>query len=115
MDAAFDPGKPDSLLSVFSSATDQLAATLEASRGSEDSPMFSAGDRQIIANSYRIVARNRDHIKYVTSRQLELMNKAAAAYEAVIAALEGDKTQIDAVESYSTAVFQIRLAFQSLK
>ena len=115
VDAAFDSGKPDSLLSVFSSATDQLAAILEASRGPEHSFMFSAEDRQIIANSYRIVARSRDHIKYVTSRQLELMNKADAAYAASIAALKGDKTRIDAVESYSTAVFEVRLAFQSLK
>ncbi len=115
VDAAFDPRKPDSLLSVFSSATDQLAAILEASRGSEDSFMFSAGDRQIVANSYRIIARNRDHIKYITSRQWELMNKADAAYVALIAALEGERSQIDAVESYSTEVFKVRLAFQSLK
>jgi hypothetical protein len=115
VDAAFDPGRGDSLLSVFSSATDQLSATLRASRWSEDSPMLSARDREIIANSYRVVARNRDHIKYVTSREFELMNKGAAAYEALIAALQDDNTQIGAVESYSTEVFQVRLAFHSLK
>jgi hypothetical protein len=115
VDAAFDPGKLDSLLSVFASATDQLAAALEEPQGFSDSPVLSASDREIIANSYRVVARNRDHIKFVTSRELELMNKGAAAYEALIAALEGHNSQIDAVESYSTAVFQVRLAFQSLR
>jgi hypothetical protein len=115
LDAAFDPEKPDSLSSVFSAATDQLAATLEASQDSGDRTILSAGDREIIANGYRVVARNRDHIKYVTSRELELMNKGAAAYDALMAALEGDETHLDAVESYSTAVFQVRLAFQSLR
>jgi hypothetical protein len=114
VDAAFDPGKPDSLLSVFSAATDQLAAILEISPGPADT-MLSAGDREIVANSYRVVARNRDHIKYVTSYELELMDQAAAAYEAVIAALEGNERQIDAVESYSDSVSQVHLAFQSLR
>jgi hypothetical protein len=115
VDAAFDPEEPDSLLSVLSAATGQLAAILETSRESVDKSMLSAGDRELIANSYRVVAHNRDHIKYVTSRELELMNKSAAAYEAVIASLEGDQTKIDAVESYSTAVYQVRLAFRSLR
>jgi hypothetical protein len=114
VDAAFDPGKPDSLLSVFAAATDQLAATLESSQGPVHSEL-SAGDREIVANSYRVVARNRDHLKYVTSYELELMDKAAVAYEAVLAALEGDESQIDTVESYSNSVSQVRLAFQSLR
>ena len=113
VDAAFDPGKPDSLLAVFSAATDQLAATLE-SPGATDT-VLSAGDRELVANSYRVVARNRDHIKYVTSYELKLMDKAAVAYDAVIAELEGNHGQLDAVESYSNTVFQVRLAFRSLK
>jgi hypothetical protein len=113
VEAAFDPAKPDSLLSVFSAATDQLAATLEASQAPADT-LLSAGDRQIIADSYRVVARNRDHVKYVTGYESELMDKAAAAYDALVAALEGNETQLDAVESYSSAVLQVRLAFQSL-
>jgi hypothetical protein len=29
----------------------------------------------LVANGYLVVARNRDHIKYVTSRELELMTR----------------------------------------
>jgi len=112
--AAFDPAKPDSLLSVFSAATNQLAATVETSQGSAV-PVLSAGDREIVANCYRVVARNRDHIKYVTNYEIELMEKAAVAYDAVIAALKGNENQVDLVESYSSAVFQVSLAFQSLR
>ncbi|MBV8357530.1 MAG: hypothetical protein JO189_06280 [Deltaproteobacteria bacterium] len=114
VDAAFDPARPDSLLSVFSAATDRLAATLEISPGPADT-MLSASDREIIANSYRMVAHNRDHLKYVTRYELQLMDQAAAAYEAVIAALGGRETQIEAVESYSDSVSQVQLAFQSLR
>jgi hypothetical protein len=115
VNGAFHPERPDSLLSVFSSATDQLAAILEESDESQDSPMLSANDREIIAKSYRVVARSRDHIKYVTSHELDLMNKGAAAYEALIASLECDNTHFDPVELYSTAVSRVRLAFQSLR
>jgi hypothetical protein len=62
-----------------------------------------------------VVARNRDYIKYVTSRELELINKAGTAYIALMSAFQGDESQLDAVESYSTVVFEVRLAFQSLK
>jgi hypothetical protein len=112
---AFDPGKPDSLLEAFSAATDQLSAMLEASDSAFDRSAFSAGDRNLVANGYRVVARNRDYIKYVTSRELELINKAGTAYDALISAFQGDETQLGAVESYSTIVFEVRLAFQSLK
>jgi hypothetical protein len=112
---AFDPKNPDSLLGVFSAATAQLAALLEATQGIADPRSFSASDRELVANGYREVARNRDHIKYVTDRELELMNKAGTAYDAVISAFQGDETHLDAVESYSTAVFVVRLAFQSLR
>jgi hypothetical protein len=114
VDAAFDPGRPDSLLSVFSAATDQLAATLEISPGPAVTAI-SASDREVIANSYRTIAHDRDHLKYVTRYQLQLMDQAAAAYEAVIAALGEHETQIEAVESYSDLVSQVQLAFQSLK
>jgi hypothetical protein len=112
---AFDPEKPDSLLGTFSAATDQLSAMLEAADSASDRRALSPGDRNLVANGYRVVARNRDYIKYVTSRELELINKAGTAYDALISAFQGDETQLGAVESYSTLVFEVRLAFQSLK
>ena len=112
---AFDPGNPDSLLGIFSAATDLLAAMLEASQSAADRRALSAGDRELVSNGYRVVARNRDHIKYVTSREFELINRAGTAYNALLSAFQGDETQLDAVESYSTVVFEVRLAFQSLQ
>jgi hypothetical protein len=112
--AEFDSNGSDSLLYTFASATDQLEAMLEASDRPASTTM-SAQDREIIANSYRVVARNRDHIKYVSSREQELMIKAGAAYDAVTAAYQGDTTQLDTVETYSTAVLEVSLAFQSLR
>ena len=88
---------------------------LEASESAADRRALSAGDRNLLANGYRVVARNRDHIKYVTSRELELMNKAGTAYDALMSAFQGDETQLDAVQSYSAVVFEVRLTFQSLK
>jgi hypothetical protein len=111
---AFDPGNPDSLLGIFSAATDILAAMLEA-QSAADKRELSAGDRELVSNGYRVVARNRDYIRYVTSREHELMNKAGTAYDALLSAFRGDETQLDAVESYSTVVFEVRLAFQSLQ
>jgi len=112
---AFDPGNPDSLLGIFSAATDLLAAMLEASQSAADRRALSAGDRELVSNGYRVVARNRDHIKYVTSREFELINRAGTAYNALLSAFQDDETQLDAVESYSTVVFEMRLAFQSLQ
>ena len=112
---AFDPGNPDSLLGIFSAATDLLAAMLEASQSAADRRALSADDRELVSNGYRVVARNRDHIKYVTSHELELINKAGTAYNALLSAFQDDETQLDAVESYSTVVFEMRLAFQSLQ
>jgi hypothetical protein len=111
--AEFDPNNSDSLLFVLSSITEQLAAILEAARWSIAAT--SARDREIVANSYRAVARNRDHIKYVTSRGLELMSKARAAYDAISASYQGDSSRLDAVDTYSVSVSEVRLAFQSLK
>jgi hypothetical protein len=115
LDAAFDARKTDSLLSVFAAATAQLAALLEESYGPAGGPALPASDRKIVAESYRVLARNRDHIKYVTSRQLDLSNKSGAAYDSLRAAFEGDDSRLDAVQSYSAAVFSVHLAFQSLK
>ena len=39
--------------------------------------MLSARDREIIANSYRLVVHNRDHLNYVTGYPLQLMDQAA--------------------------------------
>jgi len=44
-----------------------------------------------------------------------MLNKAGTAYSALMSVFQGDETQLDAVESYSTVVFEVRLAFQSLK
>jgi len=95
-------------------ATNQLAKVLEGLDGitNRASP---PQDRETIANGYRTVARNRDHLTYITSRQLELMNKTIAAYDALTAAFEGDSSQLGAVDVYSNAVQEVRLAFQSLK
>jgi hypothetical protein len=112
--AEFDPNGSGSLLYAFASATDQLEAMLEASDRPASATM-SAQDREIVANSYRVVARNHDHVKYVSSREQELMSKGGAAYDAVTAAFQGDTTQLDAVETYSTSVLQVSLAFQSLR
>ena len=112
---AFDSKNPDSLLGVLLAATDQLAAILEATQGSANRTTLSASDRELVGNGYRMVVRNRDHIRYITSRQLELMNEAVTAYNALLSAFQGDRTHLDAVESYSTVVFEVRLAFQSLK
>jgi len=110
----FDPNNSDSLLYAFVAATDQLAEVLEGLDGIADATA-SPQDRETIAKGYRTVARNRDHVTYVTGRQLELMNKAIAAYDALTAAFEGDSSQLDAVDVYSNAVMEVRLAFQSLK
>jgi hypothetical protein len=66
-----------------------------------------------IQNDIFRASRNRDHIRYVTSYESELTDKAAA-YDALMVALEGNETQLDAVESYSSGVLQVRLAFQGL-
>jgi len=109
----FDPDNSDSLLHAFVAATDQLAEVLGGLDGIADTTA-SPQDREAIANGYRTVARNRDHVTYVTSRQLELMNKAIAAYDALAAAFEGNSSQLEAVDVYSMAVLKVRLAFQSL-
>jgi len=98
--AEFDSESPDSLIDAFVAAVDQLEAMLEGPRR-PTSATTSAQDREIVANSYRVVARNRDHIKFVTSRELELMNKSGAAFEAVTEAYQGNSTQLDAVDTYS--------------
>jgi hypothetical protein len=111
--AEFDSKNSNSLLYAFVAATDQLATLLQSSvLASAAAP---PQNREIIANGYGTVARNRDHITYVTNRQLELMNKAIAAYDALTAAIQGDTSQLDAVDAYSNAVQKVRHAFQSLR
>lgn len=68
-----------------------------------------------IAPQYSLRMPANHRIEYVTGRELKLMNKAGAAYSALLSAFQGDETQLDAVESYSAAVFVVRLSFQSLK
>jgi hypothetical protein len=75
-----------------------LAALLDASQSAAERGALSASDRNLAANGYRVVARSRDHIKYVTNRELDLMNKAGTAYDALLSAFRGDETQLDAVE-----------------
>jgi hypothetical protein len=43
------------------------------------------------------------------------MNKDRAAYHSLTAAIEEDPSQLDAVDTYSTAALEVRLAFQSLR
>jgi hypothetical protein len=112
--AAFDPENSHSLLCAFESATDGLSTMLQASAEPQNVAV-PAFDRATIANGYRLVTRDDDHIKYVTGRQFELTNKAGAAYNALVAALQGDESHLNAVDAYSSAVFQVRLALQSLK
>ena len=47
---AFDPKNPESLLEIFSAATAQLAALLEATQGTADRRALSASDRELVAN-----------------------------------------------------------------
>jgi len=39
--------------------------------------MLSASDREILANSYRLVVHNRDYLKYGIGYPLQLMDQAA--------------------------------------
>ena len=107
----FSPDDAESLLSVLSTATEQLAAVLGTSSRSSE---LTAEGRELIANGYRLVAGDRDHIQYVTSRQQELIRKAGLAYDQLTSAIVRDNSQTAAVDSYSMAVFQVRLAFDSL-
>jgi hypothetical protein len=115
IDGNFDPDNPQSLLAVFAAATGRLAGMLQASERSPKVANLSAENREIVANAYRIVARNRDHIRYVTSRESELADKGASAYDALISAFNGDESKLATVDSYSVAVSEVRLAFESLK
>jgi hypothetical protein len=115
IDEDFDPDNPQSLLVVFAAATDRLAGMLYGSEGLSKAANLSATNREIVANAYRIVARNRDHIRYVTNRESELADKGASAYDALISAFNGDESKLATVDSYSAAVSQVRLAFESLK
>jgi len=112
IDRDFSPDNTQSLLSVMSTANDQLAAILQASNRSLKP--VTAEDRYLITNGYRLVARNRDHIRYVTRRQQELVRKGELAFDALTSSIEGNESHLLDVESFSSAVFQVRIAFKSL-
>jgi len=115
LEKEFDPQNAESLLSVYSTAATQLGNVLETSVASSQSGNFSAQDRDLVANGYRLLARNRDHITYVTSRQLDLARKGAAATDALAAAFDRDYEYIAEVHDFSDAVAQVRLSFDSLR
>ena len=79
-----------------------------------DGRIFQQGIARSWQNAYRIVARNRDHIRYVANRESELADKGALAYEALIS-FNGDESTLATVDSYLVAVSKVRLAFESLK
>jgi hypothetical protein len=114
IDEDFDSDNPQSAAAVFVSATDRVAGMLQASESVLRRANLSAGNREIVANAYRIVARNRDHIRYVANRESELADKGALAYEALIS-FNGDESTLATVDSYLVAVSKVRLAFESLK
>ena len=89
---------------MLSAATDQLTAILQASPVFADRAALSSGDREIIANGYQAVARNRDQIRYVTRREGELTGEAWRAYQALMATFDGVESELDAVHSYSSLV-----------
>jgi len=99
---------------MISAAIDELAAMLQTSEEPANIGNLSVENRQIIANGNRLIARNRDHIRYVTSREQELTRKGGSAYDALVAALDEDESQVGAVDAYSSAVSQVHLAFESL-
>jgi hypothetical protein len=115
VNAEFAPDHPGSLLVVYSGATEQLAGVLEAGDASYRTAELSAADRNLVATAYRVLSRNREHLRYVTSRQKELAVDAEAAYQAMLATFNGDNADFTAIDQFSDAVFQTSLAFQSLR
>jgi hypothetical protein len=111
----FAPGDPDSLFYVYSNATDHLAQLLEASSNSFRDSKLSAADRNFAAVAFRSLSRNREHIRYVASRQQELGLEAEAAYDALLASFNGGEENPEAINRFSEDVFQTDLAFRSLR
>lgn len=108
----FDPDGPGSLLSVYSNTTTQLQNTLEST---DESANLSPMERNLVARAYRVVARNRDHIRYVTSRQRQLARDVARAYDVLLASFNHKEVNFDDIDRCSNAVFQTDLAFKSLR
>jgi hypothetical protein len=111
----FDPNSPASLLSTYESATARLQNILELSDESTQRDDLSAEDRYLIARAYRVVARNRDHIQYVTSRQRQLAKEVAHAYDVLLASFNNRDVDLGEIDRCSNAVFQTDLAFKSLR
>lgn len=113
IEGEFDSDNPSSLLSFYSKATTQLGDLLES--GSSGPANLPAQDRNLVANAYRVVARNRDHIRYVTSQQRELAANIVTAYDALVAAFNEDDSRLENIGRCSEMVFRVDLAFKSLK
>jgi hypothetical protein len=115
VDREFAPDGSGSLLVAYSGATEQLARILGAGNDSFRRAGLDAPDRDLIATAFRSVSRNRDHIRYVTSRQQELAADADAAYQALLDTFNGHDANLDAIDRFSNAVFQTDLAFKTLR
>jgi hypothetical protein len=115
VNAEFTSDDPGSLLVVYSGAAKQLARLLENGDASFRNADLSATDRNLVATAYRALFRNREHMRYVTSRQQELAVDAEAAYQAMLATLNGENADLAAIDRFSNAVFQTSLAFESLR
>jgi hypothetical protein len=111
----FDPDDRTSLLFVYSQATARLGNLLESSAPSFRSANLTAEDREIVANAFRSVARNRLHIQYVTSRQKQLSNEAGAAYEALLAELNREEARLSDIDAFSEDAARTKLALETLR
>lgn len=115
MEHEFDPGSPSSLLSVYATATIRLQNILESSNESDGRKSLSPQERYLVARAYRVVARNRDHIQYVTSRQRQLAKAMAHAYDVLLGSFNREQVDLSDIDSCSNEVFQTDLAFKSLR
>jgi hypothetical protein len=113
--AEFASDDPDSLLYVYSHATDHLAQLLEAGSNHFSDSNLSAADRNLVASAFRSLSRNREHIRYVTAQQQQLAVEAEAAYDALLASFNGGEKNPQAINRFSEDVFQTELAFKSLR
>lgn len=111
----FDPTDPKSLLSVYSNTTTQLQELLESTNDSIEGGKLSPEDRNLVAQAYRVVARNREHIQYVTSRQRQLAEDIVSAYDTLLASFNRRPADLDKIDQCSNVVFETDLAFKSLR
>lgn len=115
LEKEFDAKREDSLLAVYLHATDQLDGLLESANSSFTLTRLSPEDRYLVARSYRVVMRNRDHIRYVTSRQRQLAREIGRAYDALLASLNQQHTDLGEINRCSNAVLATDVAFKSLR